>query len=465
MWLNTLRTAIETYIGPDTTLLIAVSGGGDSVALLRGVVYWQAELGVRVVVAHLDHGLRPDSAEDAAFVGRLAGELNLMCLRERQEVAVWAAEQQRNLEDAARQRRYALLEAAAQASGAKAIAVAHTADDQAETLLMHLFRGAGLDGLTGMTPLSPSPLPNATVPIFRPLLGVARQELRTWLIHNNHAWCEDSTNADTRRLRSAIRHRLLPFLEESFPRLRDTLGRTATLLADDAALLAQLTDTVWQSLATVHEGRVRFPYADFLAQPPALQRRLVRRAYYTVQGAERELGYGHVQTALALAAQGKMNSRATLPGGVFLTIAHDGLWVEIPPPRPRLDPVELPPDGIVGVGAISLESRSIAGSDVPQDWTNVPLSEAYLDAEAVRLPLTVRAPRTGDLWQPLGMGGQVVNLRDWMAKQKVPLSLRESLPLVVDANDNIVWVVGWRTGYRARITAQTRKVYHLKIVK
>lgn len=465
MWLDDLRRMVETHIGKGATLVVAVSGGGDSVALLHGLHHIHEALNLRLVIVHLDHALRPDSGADAAFVGALALELGWMCLREKIDVAERAAQEGRNIEEAARHGRYRLLEASAKAVGASAIAVAHTQDDQAETVLMHLLRGAGLEGLTGMALYGTSPVMEATTPLFRPLLGVDRVTLRSWLTANGYKWCEDSTNADTHRFRSAVRHRLLPILEVTAPRLRERLARTAQILAIDADLLDTLTAQAWNRLATVRDDRVRLSRDLILQEPPAIQRRLIRRAYTAVQTADRELSAEQLSHTLALIQSGTMNRQMTLPGGIALTLAHDGIWMGAPFHASAWKATELPITGSVEMGATTFAGRLATPADLPRDWSTVPPTIAFFDLNGIALPLTVRAPLLNDRWQPFGMNGQEVGLREWFSKQKVPHYQRENLPLVVDATGKILWVVGWRTAHQGRVTSTTTQVLRLEVTE
>lgn len=467
MWLNDLRRTIETHSGKGATLIVAVSGGGDSVALLHGLHQYHETLNLRLVVAHLDHALRPESDADAAFVGQLALQLGWMCLRERVDVATWAADEGRNIEDAARQVRYAFLETAAKAVGASAIVVAHTQDDQAETLLMHLLRGSGLEGLAGMSFYGPSPVPDATTPLVRPLLGVDRATLRIWLTRHGYAWREDSTNADTRRFRSAVRHRLLPLLEESSPRLRERLARTAQLLSYDADLLLTLTEAAWKQVAQVIGERVRLDREGMMVQPYALQRRIVRHAYQQlqVQAATHQLSSEHLTRALALIESGRINQQLTLPGGIVVTIAHDGVWLGAPFQQTSWEPTTLPESGTIEVGSQTFTITPTSADALPTDWQTIAPSVAFFDRDTLTFPIAVRPPRPDDQWQPYGMQGRSVQLREWMAKQKVPLYQRETLPLVVNALGQIIWVVGWRTAHVGRVTAQTSNVLRIEAIE
>lgn len=465
MWLDDLRQMVETHIGKGATLVVAVSGGGDSVALLHGLHHIHEGLNLRLVIVHLDHGLRPDSGVDAAFVGVLALELGWMCLREKMDVATWAVQEGRNVEEAARHLRYRLLEASAKAVGATAIVLAHTQDDQAETVLMHLLRGAGLEGLTGMALYGASPIKEATTPLFRPLLGVDRATLRSWLTSNGYGWCEDSTNADTNRFRSAVRHRSLPMLEEAAPRLRERLARTAQILAADADLLHTLTDRAWTHLAIVRDDRICLSRDLLLKEAPAIQRRLIRRAYTTVQHADRELSAEQIKQTLTLIESGAMNQQITLPGGIVLTLAHDGVWMGAPFHASTWKATELPISGTIDIGTRIFEVRVATPADLPRDWGAVPPTVAFFDLDVLSLPLTVRPPLVNDVWQPFGMKGQFVGLREWFSKQKVPHYQRETLPLLADATGQILWVVGWRTAHQGRVTSTTTQVLRLEVTE
>lgn len=465
MWLIDLKQMVETHIGKGATLVVAVSGGGDSVALLHGLHHIHEALKLRLVIVHLDHALRSDSGEDAAFVGSLALELGWMCLRETIDVAGWAAQEGRNVEDAARHLRYGLLEVSAKAVGASAIVLAHTQDDQAETVLMHLLRGAGLEGLRGMAVYGASPVADATTPLFRPLLDVDRASLRAWLTGKGYKWREDSTNADTRRFRSAVRHRFLPLLEDAAPRLRERLAQTARLLAMDSDLLMSLTEEAWHRIATITGERVCLARTLLLSEPPAIQRRLIRRAYTTVQTADRELSAEQINQTLTLICSGSINQQMTLPGGLVVTLAHDGIWMGSPFDAIPWQATHLPVGGTVESGTTTFTTRFATPVDLPLDWNTVPPTVAFFDLDSLVMPLTVRPPLPSDRWHPFGMNGQEVDLREWFSKQKVPHYQRETLPVVVDATGQIIWVVGWRTAHTGRVTSTTTQILRVEVTE
>jgi len=468
-WLDRLRVEVEQAVGVGSRLVMAVSGGGDSVALLRGLALLRDTLDLWLMVAHLDHGLREDSATDAAFVGQVAAELGLFCVRDRQDVAAQVQAERGNLEEVARRVRYGMLERVACAVKADAIVVAHTADDQAETLLMHLLRGAGLDGLKGMTTLARSPLPTATIPLFRPLLLVEGTTLRDWLRKNRHSWREDATNADTTFFRSRLRHEIIPYLAQEQPRLRLLLARTAQVLAGDHAWLDAQTDLAWQETAEVDTNQVKFKRDLFLSQPLALQRRLLRRAFFHLRPTMRELSYEQINQALTIAATGESGARASLPSKLFLVVEYGTLWlteqIHHANSLALTDPISLPDMGTIHTQNLMITITPVGTNAIPKDWRTFARHIGLFDCAMLQLPLTLRPPQANDKWMPLGMKGKQVTLRDWMAKHKVPLAQRDNTPLLIDAQGHILWVVGWQIGHMARVRRHSKKLLQIHISK
>jgi tRNA(Ile)-lysidine synthase len=463
-YLNYLSKQVEAGLGAGSTLVVAVSGGGDSVALLHGLAALRESLGLELVVGHLDHGLRADSADDAAFVAGLGQQLGLMCVQECHDVGKQVAAEAGNLENVARRIRYGMLESVGRAVEADAIVVAHTADDQAETMLMHLLRGAGLDGLKGMTTFAPSPIPAAQTPIFRPLLLVEREVLREWLRAEGHAWREDATNADTTRFRSRLRHEIIPLLAQEQPHLRTFMARTAQLLSADNAWLAEQTEAAWQAAAILYEKRrsICLERNAFLAQPLALRRRLLRRAFFHVAPSATELSYEQTTAALKVASIGKSGAQATLPGHLFLFVEYDKLWIgtqiDHSDALTLTTSIPLPDLGSITAQGLSITLSQVGRQALPNDWRTHPSHIAFLDKGTLQRPLQLRPPQANDYWAPLGMKGQEVYLRDWMAKQKVPLAQRDKTPLLEDDKGRILWVGGWQVGETARVRKESQEV-------
>jgi tRNA(Ile)-lysidine synthase len=290
------------------TLVVGLSGGADSVALVDALATLAGPRDIEVIAAHLDHGLRPDSSEDAVFCRALCERLGVRFRTEVADVRSRAQREHGGLEQAARRERYSFLNQVRRETSAAAIAVAHTRDDQAETLLLRLLRGAGATGLGGMRPRAGR--------IIRPLLDVSREEVLAHLADRGLSWREDPTNADMAHLRNRVRHELLPYLEARFnPSLRRVLARTATLLADEDAHLKEEGEALLARIARTDGDTIVLDRAALAEAPPAVARVAVRQALRRGGGVGR-VGAVHVDGILVLArSRSSSGRRLPLPGG------------------------------------------------------------------------------------------------------------------------------------------------------
>lgn len=302
------------------TLLLALSGGPDSVALLDALCLLARSRGFRLVAAHLDHGLRAGSSDDAAFCAALCRGLAVPLRSGRADVRARAARQRGGLEQAARRERYAFLRRVAAEERAAAIAVAHTQDDQAETLLLRLLRGAGATGLGAMRSRARG--------LLRPLLGVSRQLVIAHLRERGLDWREDPTNLDLAQRRNRVRHELLPYLEARFnPRVREALARSAGLLAEEAAHLRAEADRLLERIAHEEDGRLALRRAPLAEAPRALARVALRRALAR-SGGLRRVAASHVETLLALLRSPEAaGRRLPLPGGREARLTREELLI------------------------------------------------------------------------------------------------------------------------------------------
>jgi len=304
-----VRKALEAIRTPcaGDTIVVGLSGGADSVALTEAMASLGRDRGFKIVTAHLDHGLRPESSEDAAFCRSLSRKLDVSFRTGAADVRGRARRDHCGLEDAARVERHAFLEVVRQDEGAVGIAVAHTRDDQAETFLMRLLRGAGSTGLSAMRPRRGF--------VVRPLLGVSRDQVLDHLRRRNLPWREDPSNRDLSILRNRVRHELLPYLEAGFnPRLRAVLSRTADLLADEADVLGALGEHLLGRALTAEGDRAVLRLSTLREAPRAVARLAVRRALAQVGGLKGISGV-HVERILSVASSKDPSSRCLpLPG-------------------------------------------------------------------------------------------------------------------------------------------------------
>lgn len=425
-----VRRALRTLAAPpaDGLLLVAVSGGADSLALLH-ILHTLSTAGAapRLHVATLDHGLRGDTgAADAAFVAATAQAWGLPVTVGRAQLDPALP----GLEARARAARYTFLAETARAVGAAAVATAHHADDQAETVLLHVLRGSGTHGLAGMAWRAPLPgAPDLT--LIRPLLAVCRDEIEAYCAAHDLRPRLDASNADPdASLRNRLRLETLPHLRTLNPRIDAALGRLAQIAAaDDAYLTAELV-----RLTAPHEtheaGRITLDLAVYRALHPALQRRWVAGAAGALTTSDPP-GYAHVLAAADLAARAMTGAVAHLPGGVRLRLLRDALVMEQAAAPPDTDgwPL-LPADAVLTV-------RIPGATPTPYGWTLHAFTAPPADPGAVALALpagarvTLRTRRPGDRFAPPGLAGHTKKVKKWMNEQQLPLHLRDQIPLMV----------------------------------
>ena len=494
---DTLLAAVHTFIqehhllSQNGSVVVGVSGGPDSVCLLHVLMTLCTPEGpfpnVKLHVAHLDHGVRGEASRaDAAFVADLAADWGLPCTVEHVDVPALARAGRRSLEDVARQARYAFLRRVAEQSSATRIAVAHHADDQVETLVMHWLRGSGLAGLAGMRPLEGE--------IIRPLLVMRRAEVLAYCQEQQLPFREDASNQDRRFLRNRIRHELLPTLEQYNLNLRETLLRNATILAEEAAYLEQQLAARWpEVIASGAEGQVEGSVPAYRRLPLALRRRLLVRAGEVASAGKTHLELRHVEACDALLLRSAGSGLLHLPGGLRLRRVYERFFLELLPQvsEPKESSADSSP-------ASAPQSQSNAAVPMPQPgearlpWTpwrvrarvmqGAPAEGrasalppgyehesgvsqwGYMDGDALQpyLPLSLRTRRAGDRFRPLGMAGEK-KLQDVFVDAKIPRMMRATLPLVCGADGRILWVPGYLVSDLVKLTPATQRVLALEL--
>ncbi len=459
---------------PGDVVVVAVSGGADSLCLLHALRTLEPRHGGHLHVAHLDHGFRgADSAAEAARVQALAGEWGLPATVESAAGQGLPEEQGLSLEEAARRMRHRFLARVAAAVGAAAIALGHTADDQVETVLMNLIRGTGLAGLRGMR-ASSAPAPWMTaglsfprpVHLVRPLLVLTRAETAAYCADCGLDPAQDPWNQDVRFLRVRLRREVIPLLQTVNPRFREALLRLAQQAAWQEDDLQTMLAARWPDLASEESGVVRLDLAAWSGLPWTLRLLALRRAVERVRGhleglsAQAVIAAGRLdraavgsEVALAetLLARRERDAlavgwRAALGGQSRWPDLGDGRYALAVPGR-----TVLPGDHV-----LLAEEEALAGSP----WAEAGPAEVWLDAERCGRRLWLRRRRPGDRLQPLGMVGQK-KLQDFFVDEKVRREERDRVPLVVSPR-GIVWVVGYRPDERFRVRPGTRRVLHLR---
>jgi len=483
--LHDVSAYIERYklIRPGARIVVGVSGGPDSVALLHLLQQIAPALDLELHVAHLHHGIRgADADADLEFVAQLARDAGLPFSTESADVPALAAGARLALEETARRVRYTFLARVAQQVGAQSIAVGHNADDQAETVLMHLLRGAGPAGLRGMLPATrlrdyhllqeAEGLPPELV-IIRPLLATTRAEIEAYCNAAGLVTRLDRSNLDTTYFRNRLRHEVLPYLADINPRISERLRNLAEVVRADYGLLHEFITVAQDTLlvATYPDALV-YDLRRWREQPLAVRRALIRRSAYELRRSLRDVAFGHVEQAVDVAQNGQTGAQATLPRALNLTvgyttviIAHEGA-LHLPVERPWLQPKQEIPVAIPGVTA--LPDGWMLHATVCTDWdsqrieTNPNPLVAWIDKDALGSQLVIRTRRGGDRFQPQGMHGAEVRLSDFLTNTKLPRPWRDHLPLLA-SDDRLLWVIGMRVSHGALVRATTTRVIHLRV--
>ncbi len=443
------------------TLLVAVSGGADSVALLHLLHGLAGRRRWSLAVAHLHHGIRGAAAdEDAAFVKALARGLGLPCMVGRVRVPALAKRRGISLEMAAREARYAFLARSARQAGAAAVAVAHTADDQAETVLLRLLRGAGAAGLGGISYAAT----HHGVTVIRPLLDISRRDILAYLKEGGIAWREDESNSDRAILRNRVRHELLPWLEREFNvRTREALVRTSRLIGDDNAFLDGVAAGLRQAFG---KGRsaAELDLEQVQACVPALRRRVLRLWLREAGVPEDGLEFDAIERVSAYAARNRPGVALELAGGWRVVRGRGILRVERWRARAGIlhrVRLRIPGETVIPELGLCVQAQLAAGVVRERGGTPGQLpARASLDASARRgRPFYVRTWRPGDRMRPFGMAGSR-KLQDILVDAKVPRQHRGRVP-VVECGGEIVWLPGYRIAQPWAVPTKPGRVLHL----
>ena len=451
---------------PGDRVLVAVSGGPDSVALLHVLHELRDELGLHLEAAHLQHGIRgAEAQEDARFVAALAGKLGLpFHMKEIDLPGLRFRAGKGNLEALARQQRYQFFAQTARRQGLIKIATAHTQDDQAETMLMWLLRGAGRKGLGGMSPAqtlhsSVAYLAHGCA-IVRPFLETSKAEILEFLRQRQIEYRNDATNHDTRLLRNWIRLELLPQLRERIDgRIAARLTEQAEMLRDEQAVLEQVARAGLEKCRR-GDGLDR---GILLHHPVALQRLMLRRWIEEVRGNLRGIGFAHVEALCGLAAAGPAQGRLAIPGGWELRREYDLLRL-VQGARQRqpicyLYPVTLCEPLSIPEAAVGFILEPLVPPVEVRPTSEI---EALFDADELPQPLTVRNFRNGDRFAPIGMDGHK-KVKELFIDRKVALSERTKLPMLIGAGQ-VLWIPGHGRSRVALVTPASQAILRIRVV-
>ncbi len=455
----------QRLIPRDQKLMVAVSGGPDSVCLLHILSELQKELGIELHVAHLNHQLRgAESEADARYVAELASHLNIPATIEARDVKSYQARHHTSPEEAAREVRYTFLAQAAASVGTERAAVGHTIDDHIETILMHLIRGSGTRGLRGLQPLSRWQSSGTSLTIIRPLLPISREETADYCRQHQLAPRLDASNLSLSPLRNRIRHQFLPQLQSYNPQVAEALLRTARLAFDDLDFIKTEAARLWPEVARKQGNTVILDKKSFTGLPLALKRHLLRTSIEELLGNLKDIEARHIEELID-ALDKPAGKKISLPDGLTFTIEYDryllGSDSAALSPFPILESesvLNIP--GKTSVPGWDIEATITDSTGIWEAGEKTDEFIAYFDLDKAGHKLTVRRRRPGDRFQPLGMS-QPKKLNEFMIDARIPQAWRRRIP-IVGSPEQILWVVGWRIDERVKVTDNTNQVLCLE---
>ena len=462
----------KCLIKPGQKILLGVSGGPDSLCLLE-ILY---QLEYPIIVAHLDHTIRESSTREAAYVREIAEAKNLPFVSEKINVKEYAKSHHISIEEAARILRYQFLFKQAEKHHAHYVMVGHTANDQVETVLMHLLRGAGLSGLKGMEYAQQPNAWSRNIPLLRPLLNTWRDEIIEFVREMGLQPIVDESNLDTTYFRNRLRHELIPFLETFNANAKRNIWQTADILQGDYAIIEKETSRIWQK-AVAHSGKdyIGFNYQTLKNTELGIQRNLLRKAIKSIKPEIRDITYNIIEQLTEFINSPPKTLYSDLFANIVITLEEPILWISIKNAElpkynwPQIEsPFELPIDKNIIIPfpqgwELQIESLPVT-KELRSDLAKkaVPF-EAWLDKDTLQHTPILRGRKPGDIIKPLGMNNATVKIADFMVNKKIPKRARAKWPLL-SVGDEIVWIPGFIIGEAYKITNHTQNVLHIKFL-
>jgi tRNA(Ile)-lysidine synthase len=452
-------------------ILVAVSGGPDSVALLQALFRLSAEYQLRLIAAHLNHGIRGDEAKrEQEFVSRLCAGMGITCICKAVDIHMLQVGSGKSLEEIGREERYRFLHATSEIYGARKIATGHHRDDQAETILINLIRGSGPEGLRGITPVRDGR-------IIRPLLHVRRAEILEFLNRERLAYVVDSSNLSPMFLRNRIRNELIPELATRYnPRIVEGLCHMAEIVSREDDYMKDTVQQVLHQWGIVPgTAETLLPIAAFQKLHEAMQRRIIKYLLEAVAPSGNGIGYRHIEAVLAI-SRPSLHRHTSLDLPCLVCVDREGsvlrirrvcsrqirrdTRIEKTPSSAYSYPVEVP--GMIYLSVIGRNIRfEMIDKPCLQEMKNQP-GVAFMDFERISPPLILRNHRPGDRINPLGMSG-MKKVKSYFIDGKIPCLPRNKIPLLVD-DRSVVWIAGERISDRVKVTERTKNVLMAEMV-
>ncbi|QPJ63448.1 MAG: tRNA lysidine(34) synthetase TilS [Candidatus Nitronauta litoralis] len=444
----------------DSKVLLALSGGPDSTALVHVLSGLSAKLNISLGVAHLNHQMRgEESNKDAEFVQILADEFHLPCHVKAMDVKDWAEREGYSFQEGARKCRQQFFSEIAREHHYTLIALGHHQDDQAETVIMNILRGSGLQGLGGI--LGKSGL------FVRPLLNCSRQEILDYLGARKATFREDSSNLDTSYLRNKVRLELIPHIKSDFaPRFKEQLGKMAQLLQWDESFLSEEAQKFFQGLSSRKGSILTLPAGKLKSVHPAILNRVLRFAIQEIKGDLRSVEFDHVQQVCQLLSDNSVGA-CVLPGDTRISLDKgDLVFSKLNRNAPDFQDenlyssvlLQIPGETWFEPGKVTFRAK-IQSQKI--EFNRVKPNQAFLDLDSIGNKIEMRCYLPGDKFWPLGAGGRK-KLKEWFIDRKIPKEARPQIPVLTDGSGNIIWVYGHQISETVKIQPETKRVLCLE---
>jgi len=461
-FLKQMDEILSGLVSSGDKIVIGVSGGADSIALLQVLHRFSKTKNYGLFVAHVNHMARGDeSYVDADFVKGVAEKLGLPFFLKVIDVQNKRIQLKKSFQDAARLIRYQFFDETLKVVGGNKIALGHSADDQVETILMNIIRGSGLKGLVG--------IPQVRGNIIRPFWEIYRKDLENFLKLSKTPFRNDLSNEDRKYLRNRIRHELIPHLESYNPNIKKKLQEMSEIVGEDEKLLSQITRDIFSQKVLGHEESEKIIYwdvDDFLSHPVALRQRLVRETFCRIAGNMLHITSHHVREVNALFDSPKVGKTLNIPRNIKVTCGYDSVVFQQTIKNPRENirekesfptPILIPGFTELTEGQIRVETQILEGKGEREYSSLNPNMQAFLDLEKTGFIIKARFFRSGDRFRPLGVLGNK-KLKSFFIDSKVPKHMRHKIPILTNDKDDIIWVYGQRIAHFCRVTNKTRKI-------
>jgi len=463
-FIERVKRTIEKYnmLAKEDTVLVGVSGGPDSVALLYILNLLKEQYALKLYVAHVNHMFRGEEAnKEAQFVAKLAADWGIDYEIYERDVPALAKAKGLSPEDAGHKVRKKIYEELREKIGAKKLALGHHADDRAETVLLHLVQGTGLDGLASMPPKYGW--------IIRPLAEVSKKDIANFCKENNLLYCLDPSNAKPVYLRNKIRLNLLPYLKEELnPQIVETLLKLENIVIEENNYVEEQVDNVFQQVLKKHEkDKLILHLKEFREQHIAIQRRIVRKVYKILRPWLQNLGYTHVEQVINISKANEGFKELNLPDQILVKKNYTSLefWDLEKHKENAANKFDsyfnwhIP--GNLNLPLQQIILKSYYTETIPE--TGKDYNKIVVDASKIQSPLVVRKRQPGDRIQPLGMSGSK-KLKDFFIDRKVDKNQRDLIPVVCSGND-IIWLPGLMMSEIFKVTSRTKYYLNLEMVK